>query len=125
MEITPPEEMEKAGTGDMMGLQDTIRELQKKGYKENFAPCYDHLTFGSGYIKVYPRDIIFDEIFRFENSSDPDDQSILYAISYPALNIKGLLVESYGLYHDELSNAMIERIKFSRALKRDHHEDII
>lgn len=122
MEIAEAKDMEQAGTGDMMGLSDTIRELQKKGYKENFVPCYDHLTFGSGYLKVYPRDIIFDDIFRFENSSDPSDQSILYAISYPALNVKGLLVDSYGVYHDELSKAMIERIKASRELTRSHKE---
>ena len=119
MEIATAQEMVKAGTGDMIGLRETISELQKKGYTENFVPGFDHLTCGSGYFKVYPRDIIFDEIFRFENSSDPDDQSILYAISYPALNIKGLYVESYGLYHDELSAAMIERIKYSRALTRN------
>lgn len=122
MEIAEAKDMEQAGTGDMMGLSDTIRELQKKGYKENFVPCYDHLTFGSGYLKVYPRDIVFDDIFRFENSSDPADQSILYAISYPALNIKGLLVDSYGVYHDELSKAMIERIKASREMTRAHKD---
>ena len=29
MEITPAEQMKKAGTGDMIGLADTIKELRK------------------------------------------------------------------------------------------------
>ena len=108
----------QAGTGTMLSLSDSISYLQKKGYTENLVPAFDHLTVRSGEIKLYPRDFFIDEIIRFEVASDPDDNSIMYAITCEKENIKGLYVESYGTYHDELSQAMIERIKFCREQRR-------
>ncbi len=104
----------QAGTGFMMCLSDAIRHLNALGYTENLGAAFDHLCGQSGAIKLYPHEIVIDEIFRFENSSDPDDQAILYAISAPDRGIKGLYVDSYGVYHDELSNMLLARIKFSR-----------
>lgn len=99
----------------MFCLSDAIRDLQKKGYAENLVPHFDHFCCRSGEMVMYPRDIFIDEMIRFENSSDPDDQSLLYAITCDKLNLKGLYVESYGVYHDELSVAMLERIKYCRS----------
>ena len=104
------QEQLKAGTGFMMCLSDMIRELENKGYSENLVPEYDHFRFNQTHI--YPQDFYVDDVIRFENSSDPDDQAILYAIRSDKHQIKGLYVESYGLYHDSLSTAMLERIKF-------------
>ncbi len=108
----------KAGTGFMICLSDTITVLQKRGYTENLVPEFDHLTCRSGEFVLYPKDFFIDEIFRFENSSDPSDQSILYAITCEKYNIRGLYIESYGVYHDELSAAMLERIKFCRSQRK-------
>lgn len=100
----------QAGTGFMACLSDAIRDFEKKGYSANLVAEYDH--FRSQQISIYPEDFYVDQIVRFENSSDPDDQSILYAISSQEYSLKGLYVESYGLYHDSLSSPMLERIKF-------------
>lgn len=111
-------EIKKASADDMSSLNKTIKDLQVKGYKENFVPAYDHFYYGKDKIELYPYEIFFDEVIRFEDLSDPDGQSILYAISSPAKNVKGIYIESYGLYHDDLSPSMIERIKLSHDLKR-------
>jgi hypothetical protein len=108
-------EILKAGTGNMLSLSNAIRVFQDKGYKENLVPRYDHLGCHSEEIKLFPMDIVIDEIVRFENTSDPDDQSILYAISSLDKSVKGLYVESYGLYHDDLSPEMLRRIRDARA----------
>ncbi len=109
------EEQHQAGTGFMQCPTDAIRELQARGYTENLSANVDHLSCNSGEIKLYPKDFFIDEMLRFENSSDPDDNSILYAITCKNHNIKGLYFESYGTYHDELSAGMLERIKLCRA----------
>lgn len=110
MEDPINQEQMQAGTGFMMCLSDMIRELEKKGYSANLVAEYDHFRFHQK--KIYPQDFYVDEVVRFENSSDPDDQAILYAIRSDVHNVKGLYVESYGLYHDSLSTPMLERIKF-------------
>lgn len=100
----------------MQQLLDTIKTLQRQGYTGNLVPSYDHLSCGE--INLYPSDIFFDQVIRFETASDPDDQSILYVISAPAKKVKGLYVDSYGLYHDNLAPAFYQRLQFCRSINR-------
>jgi hypothetical protein len=101
----------KAGTGFMEPLSEAIEIYRKNGYTENLVPYFDHLATHSNNLKIWPSEIIVDEVCRFENSSDPSDQSILYVISVPSRNLKGLYTESYGLYHDNLSEPLQEALK--------------
>ncbi|MBX2993278.1 MAG: hypothetical protein KF681_00590 [Bdellovibrionaceae bacterium] len=101
----------KAGTGFMIGLAETIRKYEERGYTENLVPRYDHFEARSGEIRLNPEDFVVDKMVRFENTSDPDDQSVLYLVSAPSLKLKGLFVEAYGTQQDELSRLMIEKLK--------------
>lgn len=101
----------KAGTGFMEPLCEAIEIYRKNGYSENLVPYFDHLATHSNNLKIWPHEIVVDEICRFENSSDPSDQSILYVISVPGRNLKGLYTESYGLYHDNQSEQLQEALK--------------
>ena len=102
--------MLQAGTGYMLSLADGIHEMEKRGYTENLSLVYDHFTARSGEIELYPKDFSIDEIIRFENTSDPDDQAILYAISSRKRRIKGLHASSYGLYSEEMSPKIVAKI---------------
>lgn len=117
MDLSTINDIKKANDKEKANLTRAICELQKRGYKENLSAAFDYFYYGPDKNELHPHEIFFDEVIRFENSSDPDDQSILYAISAPAKNVKGLYVESYGLYHDNLSPSMIERIKFCHDIK--------
>lgn len=103
-------EISQSGTGFMMPLAPTIRQLAKEGYVENLVPRYDHFECRSKEFSIYPPNITVDCMIRFENASDPDDQAILYAIADHIQNLKGLYVDSYGLYHDELSSTMLKAL---------------
>lgn len=118
MEKTTIIELQKTVAEDDLGLTKALADLKAKGYSENFVPCYDHFVYGDEKIELYPHDLFFDDVIRFEDLSAPEGQSILYAISSPKKNVKGIYVESYGLYHDNLSSSMIERMKFCHDLKR-------
>lgn len=100
----------QGGAGFMLQLAPTVQKLQSQGYFANLVPRFDHFKCLSRTVVVYPADITVDCMIRFENASDPDDQSILYAITDYSQNLKGLYVDSYGLYHDELSPAMIKAL---------------
>jgi hypothetical protein len=106
----------EAGTGFMVSLYEIVTQLEHKGYSENLAPKGDHFEARSGAIKIYPKDIVVDKVFRFENTSDPDDQAIAYAISAPNIGVKGTYVDSYGIYQeDDLSPELL------RALRTELH----
>ena len=112
---TPVQEEHKAGTGFMLGLAETIKNFQTYGcYTENLTAKEDHFECGSGKYKLYPANFEVDKMVRFENTSDPDDNSILYAISDASQNLKGLYVEGYGAGQPSLSREMIDKLKTHR-----------
>ena len=100
---------------------EVMQDFEKKGYTKNLTLKVDHFEVDSGKEKIYPDEFEIDDFVRFENASDPDDQSILYAISSPRHNLKGLFLESYGLYTEETSRSMIE--KFRHHLDHDSARD--
>ena len=46
--------------------------------------------------------------------SDVDDESILFAISSKQKNIKGLVVNAYGMYSDSASAALVTKLSMTR-----------
>lgn len=101
----------EAGTGFMQSLSEMIHNLEALGYVENLGQCGNHFEARTGKVKLFPEDFVVDKMYRFENTSDPDDTAIIYAISSPKLGVKGVYIESYGIYQDDLSPEMLERLK--------------
>ena len=58
-----------------------------------------------------PVDFKIDKVYRFEGATNPDDQSILYAISSSKFGTKGLLVNGYGISSEETTSTLIEKLK--------------
>ena len=111
MEMPNTKEMLQSGTGFMDNLSECMKHFEEKGYSENFTPRFDHFECQDGKFKLFPHEFVLDDVQRFENTSDPDDQTILYAISSKTSSLKGLYVESYGSYHDDFSQPMMDYIK--------------
>lgn len=102
------EELE-AGTGFMPGLAETMQILKEYGgYTRNLSMVGDHFECDSGAFKLYPADLIVEKVYRFENSSDPDDSSILYAISDPTQNLRGLYVDAYGIHQGPIFPELLQ-----------------
>jgi hypothetical protein len=99
---------EQAGTGFMQQPAAALEALEARGYTASFATRFDHLE-AQGH-RFGPADFTVDESFRFENTSDPSDQSMLFAISCISSGLKGTLLESYGLYAQDHSPAMLDRL---------------
>ena len=55
--------------------------------------------------------INIDKSFRFDVDENPADQAMLYAISSEKHHLKGLLVNGYGLYSDDMVNEMLEKLE--------------
>jgi hypothetical protein len=49
--------------------------------------------------------------FRFEDNTDPFNQSILRNISSDKYKLKGVLVHGYGIYSDAMANYMMDKLK--------------
>jgi hypothetical protein len=91
-------------------LSEAVNDLTKKGYTLNFNLKYDCLHCAENNINLYPDDFIIDQVHRFQEMSDIDNESILYAISSKKNNMKGLLVNAYSIYADTASAELIAKL---------------
>jgi hypothetical protein len=91
-------------------LSQTIAALKNLGYTIDFNVRGDCLVCDRTKIQLSPDAFQIDKFYRFEGMSDPEDQSILYAISSPAHNVKGLLVNAYGVDADEYSSKVVSKL---------------
>ena len=94
-------------------MVDAIEDLKRKGYTEDFELAGHCIECPSLSLQLHPEKFKIDEFHRFEGMSDPDDNSIVFAISSND-GIKGTLVDAYGPYSENLSEAMIEKLRMKR-----------
>jgi hypothetical protein len=69
-------------------LNDTLRDLRKKGYKDDFTTSSFGLYCGDLDLRLDPEDFHVDEIDQVEEDSNPADNVTLYAIS-SSMGVKG------------------------------------
>lgn len=91
-------------------LSEAVQDLQRRGYTYDFNLRPHCLECASLKLELDPEDFEVDEIHRFEGMSSTDDNSILYAISSKN-GIKGLLVDAYGVYAENISEAMRKKLR--------------
>jgi hypothetical protein len=61
----------------MPTLSETMNELRKEGYTEDFNLQQNCLECRNGEFKVFADEFKVDKFFRFEGASNPSDSSIL------------------------------------------------
>lgn len=59
---------------------------------------------------MQPEEFLIDEKHRFQEMSDVDNESVLYAISSKDGKLKGLLVNAYGIYTDYASFKLVQKL---------------
>jgi quercetin dioxygenase-like cupin family protein len=92
-------------------LSETISALKKDGYALDFNAQQQRIICHQRNTVLSPEDFEIDIVYRFEGASNPDDQSILYAISSAKFDMKGLIVNGYGISADAATDAIIARLK--------------
>ena len=99
-------------------LSQTINALKEEGYTLDFNIGEECLVCHITKTTLSPDEFEIDHVFRFEGDSNPDDQSILYAISSTINPAKGLLVNGYGISAEIVTNAMIAKLQTHPNIKR-------
>jgi hypothetical protein len=94
-------------------LSEATNDLKTRGYKEDFNLQATCIECPSLQLQWHPENFTVDEFYRFEGMSNPDDNSIVFAIS-SADGMKGVLVDAYGMYADSLTDDMVRKLKIKR-----------
>ncbi|WP_298651452.1 phosphoribosylpyrophosphate synthetase [uncultured Proteiniphilum sp.] len=91
-------------------LTEAINDLAKRGYTANFNIKNDCIESIEDRLRLHPDEFEIDEVYRFQEMSDLDNESILYAISSPRNGVKGLLVNAYGIYSETATTELVEKL---------------
>lgn len=92
-------------------LAAAIADLQQRGYTADFNLKADHLHLDQLELELHPEAFSVDEFYRFEGDSNPDDSSVVCAISANGGELRGIIVDAYGVYANNLTPAMAEKLK--------------
>lgn len=95
-------------------MSEALNDLKAEGYSEDFNLKSHCIECNSMERRFQPDEFEIDKFFRFEGASNPDDNSIVYAISSKD-GLKGVLVDAYGVYADSLNEEMVEKLKIARS----------
>jgi hypothetical protein len=93
----------------MKTLSECINSLVKQGFSENFN-VRDNKLVGDNKNESYSHDKVhITSFYRFEGTSDPADNAILYAIETDD-GKKGVLVDAYGSEADTKVTEFIKKV---------------
>lgn len=89
---------------------EAIQQLRAKGFMVDFNIEKNCLKINDAKYKCEDFQII--EIYRYEGDSDPDEESTVYGIE-SVDGIKGILVTSYGMYIDNDSEEILQKLQIT------------
>ncbi|RYZ22214.1 MAG: phosphoribosylpyrophosphate synthetase [Sphingobacteriales bacterium] len=92
-------------------LSETIDGLIESGYTLDFNIRQESLVCNRTNIMFSPEEFQIDKVYRFEGATDPDDESIVYAISSLNSDVKGVLVNGYGISADPATSKLVEKLR--------------
>ena len=99
----------------MTTLSEITNLLKERGYTSDFNLKENCLECGGNLLKIFPGEFVVDKHYRFEGPSDPGDEAIVYAISSPKYNLKGVLVDGYGISSESITHEMIKALDEKKA----------
>ena len=91
-------------------LVDALNDLKKRGFTLDFNLANGVLHNSEQNITLSPEDFSIAEFHRFEGPTDPADNSIVYGIESDKYSVKGVFVNGYGVYSDDLSEELLKKL---------------
>lgn len=93
-------------------VSEAINDLQNLGYTIDFSIMADKecLICHKTGMELSPDEFEIDQFYRFEGDTDPGDEMIVYAISSKENDVKGIVVNAYGIYADSMSSSIVKKL---------------
>lgn len=87
-----------------------LNGLRERGYSINFNIAFDKIICSDSKTQLNPNEFEIVEVHRFEGNSNPADEDVVYAVESITGNIKGVITSAFGLYADDTSAEMIQKL---------------
>lgn len=86
---------------------EAIKQLRDLGFMVDFNIVGNALTVNDAEYDC--EDFEITEIYRYEGDSNPDEEATVYGIESKD-GVKGILVTSYGMYIEEVSEDLLKKL---------------
>lgn len=121
-------------------VSEALNDLAKRGFSHDFNihEESDCLVCNNTMTQLSPDEFEIVETYRFEGDTDPADEMIVYAISSMKHNLKGTLINAYGIYADASTSKVVEKLtqnatpikpikraEFLKKISREHHQGLL
>ena len=97
---------------DYETVSEAVNDLKKRGYTADLSmeAERDCLVCKGTATELSPEDFTIDEVYRFEGMTDPGDEMIVYAISSESKDLKGIVVNAFGMYSSYRASKLVEHL---------------
>lgn len=95
-------------------LTAALTGLKAKGYTLDFNIAFDKLICHENNVCLNPNEFEITEVHRFEGDTNPSDEDVVYAVQSHDQKIKGTLTSAFGLYADDISTEMLQKISMHK-----------
>lgn len=94
-------------------VSQAMNDLMKRGYTTDFSlkAAEDCIVCKKSNLSLSADEFVIDEIYRFEGETDPGDEMILYAISSDEHQVKGMILNAYGIYADSETSKIVKELE--------------
>lgn len=104
-----------SGSPRMETLSEAIGRLERAGFRDSFQARDDGLFALEAQRLLAPEALVIEELVRFEGVSDPQDESVLFALRSQDDAVRGTFVATYGTQTDPASAEIMKRLEASGA----------
>src|SRR5688500_1858141 len=91
-------------------LVDALNDLKKRGYDADFEPDSNCLYCNNLDLRLKEAEFQVDEVYRFEADSNPDDNSVVYALTSDT-GVKGTIVNGFGTSAENIIFDMARKLQ--------------
>ncbi|WP_235932978.1 phosphoribosylpyrophosphate synthetase [Acidiluteibacter ferrifornacis] len=97
---------------DYETVTEALHDLAQNGYTFDFSISdeKDCIICEKHDVQLSDEDFEIDAVYRFEGMNDPGDSMIVYAISSAKFNLKGVVVNGYGVYSNSSAAKIVEKL---------------
>ena len=98
---------------DYETVTEALADLHTRGYTTDFKILAEKecLYCEKDSTQLSPEEFQIDETYRFEGMTDPGDEMVVFAISAIKHNLKGFVVNAYGMYGSVATSKIVQRLK--------------
>lgn len=113
--------MNASGGSEMETLTEAIARLERRGFDAELIARPGGLLERDREGAVAPETLVVEEIVRFEGTSDPQDEAVLFALRSEDDRLRGTFLSTYGPHTGPENAAVLERLR--RARSQRHGRD--